>query len=107
MTRPTENSAISQEVIIGVTINMVGFPASSSYPTPITPHQFLTTIPAYPLCYIPTRFNSAITKRHITPPWSMGALIIALVRGMSSYMLSGRIGVWVGLESHSMWVLEC
>jgi len=36
----------------------------------------------------------AISTSHLTPPYIVGIVIIALIAGMSRYMLSGRIGVW-------------
>ena len=68
MARPTKNFAISQRIIVGVAVNMVGFPAPSPLSAPIVPHQRFPASLTLPINYSPTRLYNIIWERHNTPP---------------------------------------
>lgn len=94
MTRPTKNLAVSNSIVVGISVIMVGLPRSHPCSIPITPHQFLPTTLAFSFNYFPNFFDHALRKCHFAPPY-IDNRIIALIGGMSRYMFSGRIGVWI------------
>jgi len=96
MTRlPAENLTVGEGITTGTT-SVVGFPFTSSLPTPICPHQFLVTpdigmIVGFPStftpppCSLPRLFNNELRKRHNTHPYyNCVKWIISLIQAVSS-----------------------
>ena len=101
MTRPTKNPTVGNDIVVGISINMMSLPCPHSCTTPITPRQFLSATLTDPANYSPARLYNAIWECHPTPPWSIRIYIVALIWRVSRYMLSGRIGVCQYSNPHS------
>ncbi len=106
MTRPTKNPAIKEGVIVRILIFMVSLPTARTRSASIVLRKWciatycwmsMRYYPAFtfaPRCN-PGNFHIAIRKSHnITSTQDIRIRIIALAKGMSSYMVSGRIGAW-------------
>ena len=107
MTIPTNNLAVSNVVIIGIPIYVMGFPCPLFRSAPILPYQLLCALIIMPMCclsafaystdYCPKSFNSAIGKGHfvLRPGWShmnyTPKELIVKINGVVEYGYGGTL----------------
>ena len=110
MARPTENTTIANSIIIGIAIQMMGFPITITTPSPLVPIQRLIAATtrmvmtiystlASTTCDPPANFNIAIRKCHFKPPIRDNRKRIILPikrmsRPLSNRRWGSRIKVW-------------
>lgn len=104
MTTPAEYSTINNGVIIGVFIQVMGFPTAPTLSAMIAPYQHLiaftqVVMRCYPtltftLSHSPCYFNMSVSKGHIAPPCILVMRIIPPQKGVSMAMNGGRMGAW-------------
>ncbi len=116
MAIPAENFTVGKGITTA-TAYVMSFPFTSSFPTPITPYQFLITpnvvmimsppsALAFSACSSPCLLNNTIGECHFAPP-CVGKDKYTTMERRVKCCESGRIGAWSKKSSYSLLFTLC